>query len=237
MENLWPWLLGIAVLLTLAAVLLPRLPKLASAPKKLEVKSRERKEEIAEEISPVTHPVKKCEEDLFIPHHYGVDRLVVMAKDPYWLHAYWEVSATKYHDFVQQYGQADWQTSHQVLRVYDVTGLHEESSLKSHSCQEIILKPFADNWFIEVGQPDRSFFLELGRLLPDGRYVKLLISNRVTTPRASVSQRMDEEWMWIEGIYQMMQRVPHGNSSEMLVGKNDFEGGIKPLGISSPGFK
>ncbi|MEW6065720.1 MAG: DUF4912 domain-containing protein [Bacillota bacterium] len=240
MENLWPWLLGAALVLlaaVLGGLLLPRLRKPASAPRKPDIPGTEPKEEMAEEISPIAHPVRREGEDLFIPHRYGVDRMVVLAKDPYWLHAYWEVSATKYQEFVNRHGHEAWNTSHQVIRVYDITGLDEESPFAAHSYQQIFLDPFADNWFIEVGQPDSSFFLELGRLLPDGRYVKLLTSNRVSTPRASVSQRIDEEWMWIEGIYKIIGRVPHGNSSELLVTKKELEGGIKPLGISSPGFK
>ncbi|SHF08340.1 DUF4912 domain-containing protein [Desulforamulus putei] len=237
MDNLWLWLLGAAALVVLGVALLPRLSKPASAPRKLDIPRIEPKEEMAEEISPTAQPVRREAEDLFIPHHYGVDRLVVLAKDPHWLYAYWEISSNKYQKFVHRYGEEAWHASRPVLRVYDITGLAEESPLTAHSHQEIFLDPFADNWFIEVGQPDRSFFLELGRLLPDGRYIKLLTSNRVTTPRDSVSQRIDEEWMWIEGIYKMLHRVPYGSGSEALAGKNDFAGAIKPLGISSPGFK
>ncbi|AQS59746.1 DUF4912 domain-containing protein [Desulforamulus ferrireducens] len=223
MNDLWLWLFGLVALISLAVFLFPMIslfPKPALAPKKLELPPKQLPaEEMAEEISPVLP--QRVQEEILLPHHYGVSRLVAVAKDPRWLYAYWEVSATTQQEFIKKYGQDEWHNSRPVLRVYDVTGLNESNSLTGHSFQEIYIDPFADNWFIQVGQPERSFILELGRLLTNGIYVRLLISNKVSTPRDSISPRLDENWMWLEGLYPNPSNWCYGTSSGMLAGREE----------------
>ncbi|GAB6157946.1 hypothetical protein JCM39194_11460 [Desulfotomaculum varum] len=224
MDSFWYWLLGAAALVVLAAVLWPKLAQPVRLSRKPDVKQRPM-EEMATEIFPAIQQAKAGESEFNLPRHYGTDRLVALSKDPNWLYAYWEISADQYESFVRRYGEAAWCAARPVLRVYDITGLPEDSPLTAHTahcCREILIDPYADNWFIEIGQPNRSFYLELGRLLPDGRYIKLLTSNRVSMPGNSISSKIDEEWMWIEGIYKMMQQVPCGSGSEGLAIKPDL---------------
>lgn len=208
------------VLLALAALvifLLLRSDKTADVLKKPELSKKTREEEFAQEIFPELVP--QIEEDPFIPHYYGVNRLVAVARDPNWLYAYWEVNNGKIKEFIHSYGEEAWQTSRQELRVYDITERAKDDPSGS-SWREINLDPFADNWFVEVNQPERSFILELGRVLEDGRFVKLLTSNTVSTPRAAISGRMDEQWLGIEEIYGKC-RNPYdlSFSSTMLAGR------------------
>ncbi|OPX86607.1 MAG: hypothetical protein A4E53_03041 [Pelotomaculum sp. PtaB.Bin104] len=171
-----------------------------------------------------------------LPHQYGVDRMVLMARDPHWLYAYWEVTATKQEDFNHSYGgPAAWSTTHPVLRVYDITGIDFNGN-NAHGFTDIHIGESTDNWYVEVGQPDRTFCIDLGRMFPDGRFVTLLRSNIVTTPRASLSDRLDEEWMWIEGLYRSIGRFQYGTSSPMIIEELALRAGVLPLGISSPGF-
>jgi len=72
-------------------------------------------------------------------------------------------------------------------------------------------------------------------MFPDGRFVTLLRSNIVTTPRASLSDRLDEEWMWIEGLYRSIERIKYGTSSPLIIEELSIRRGALPLGISSPG--
>ncbi|BAF60408.1 MAG: DUF4912 domain-containing protein [Pelotomaculum sp.] len=169
-----------------------------------------------------------------LPRKYGVDRLVLMARDPHWLYAYWEITATKQEEFINSYGPAAWSATHPVLRVYDVTGVDFDGK-NANSYMDIPVGEDTENWYIEVGQPDRSFCVDLGRMFPDGRFVTLLRSNTVTTPRASLSDRLDEEWMWIEGLYRTISRLQYGTSSPLIVEELAVRAGALPLGISSPG--
>lgn len=190
------------------------------------------KEEYSTElIPPEFAPASPAEPEL--PRYYGVDRLVLLARDPYWLYAYWEITATKQEEFAAVHGPAAWASSQPVLRVYDVTG-RSPGEQKAASYIDIGINEEADNWHINVGEPDHTFYVDLGRLFPDGRFVTLLRSNTVTTPRASLSERTDEEWMWIEGIYRSY-RYQFGLGSPMFAEEMAQRAGALPLGIGSPG--
>jgi hypothetical protein len=189
----------------------------------------------AEPAIPVPEKPIPAEEQEKLPDKYGVERLVLMVRDPYWLYAYWEISATRQDEFQTRFGSGSWQSSRATLRLYDVTGVTFNGN-NANSFIDIPVSDEVDNWHIHVGTPDRELCLELGRILPDGRFITLLRSNTVYTPRASLSDRLDEEWMWIEGIYRQFGIRRMLGSSPMLV--EEFEGGagIVPLGISSPEF-
>lgn len=169
-----------------------------------------------------------------LPKNYGVNRMVLMARDPHWLYAYWEITATKQEEIAGGYEPEAWSSAHPVLRVYDITGV-DFNGQNANKYVDIHVNEHTDNWHIEVGEPDRSFCVDLGRLFPDGRFVTLLRSNVVTTPRASLSDRLDEEWMWIEGLYRSISRFQLGISSPLIIEEMSIRAGVLPLGISSPG--
>jgi len=106
---------------------------------------------------------KKHEEKNYFPERYGKDQIVVMVRDPEWLHAYWEVTATKQSEFTKQFGDI-WEESSPVLRVYDITHSKSEDNYF-----DIHINNHANNWYIHVGKPNHTFFVDLGRILPDGR--------------------------------------------------------------------
>ncbi len=241
MNVLFPWLFLALILVLAAGIFLWPLMRIrlvkkrgSQAPNRLLFK-----EETAEELglhipAPTVLPINKTPEP-HIPHNYGVDRLVLMARDPHWLYAYWEITATKQEEFKKNYGHEAWCSTRPVLRVYDVTGLEFDGN-NAKMYKDIHVREHTDNWHIEVGEPDCSFCVDLGRIFPDGRFVTLLRSNIVTTPRASLSDRLDEEWMWIEGLYQSMGRFQYGTSSPMIIEELAMRAGKLPIGISSPVF-
>ena len=182
-----------------------------------------------------TMPPKQADQEPQLPHRYGVDRLALMARDPHWLYAYWEITATKQEEFNTVYGPDAWSSTRPVLRVYDVTGVDFDGT-NAKRFVDILVDELADNWHIQVGQPDRSFCVDLGRMFQNGHFVTLLRSNIVTTPRASLSDRLDEEWMWIEGLYRSIGRFRYGASSPMIVEELAIRAGKLPLEVSSPGI-
>ncbi|OAT85442.1 DUF4912 domain-containing protein [Desulfotomaculum copahuensis] len=194
-------------------------------------------EEMAAELAvPPPPPAKKpAVPALELPAAYGLDRLVLLVRDPYWLYAYWEITATKQEEFDRTYGVSAWQATRPVLRVYDVTGI-EFNGQNANSYIDININEQADNWHIPAGRPNRSFCLDLGRRFPDGRFVTLLRSNLVTTPRDDLSECLDEQWMWIEGLYRTY-RPQYGISSPLILEEMGAGAGVLPLGISSPGWR
>ncbi|NLJ77209.1 MAG: DUF4912 domain-containing protein [Peptococcaceae bacterium] len=196
--------------------------------------TEETAEELGIDVPITTKQQPSMTQDIYLPHNYGMDRMVLLARDPHWLFAYWEVTATKQEEFTGIYGKEAWLSTSPVLRIYDVTGIDFNGN-NALNYFDYHMEDNVDSWHIEVGEPDRSFCVDLGRMFPDGRFITLLRSNTVTTPRASLSDCLDEEWMWIEGLYQSIGKVRYGASSPLIIEELGRRKGVLPLGISSPG--
>ncbi|MFA5384128.1 MAG: DUF4912 domain-containing protein [Eubacteriales bacterium] len=228
------WAIGIIAVVSIALLWIRkiRLKTMGSSPvEEIKPLIPDLKEEFSSELTPSgPFPEDQLPKEE-LPHSYGIDRLVLLARDPYWLYAYWEVTATKIAEFTSTHSA--WETSWPALRVYDVTGIAFNGE-NANKYIDIGINDQADNWHINTGEPDRAFCVDLGRQFPDGRFITLLRSNTVTTPRASLSDREDEEWMWIEGIYRSI-RHQYGISSPLFAEEVAERAGIIPLGVSSPG--
>lgn len=241
MTLLFPWIF-LAILLALTAGIFLLSPRLSRRPRKNRLQKLPApvfREEYSLELQPVVPDKALLDAPPpapGLPHSYGIDRLVLMARDPFWLFAYWEITATKQGEFSRSYGPAAWASTKNILRVYDVTGIDFNGG-NAISFIDIPVSEEVDNWHIHVGEPDRSFCVDIGRVFPDGKFIPLLRSNVVTTPRASLSDSIDEEWMWIEGLYRSIGTFRFGTSSPMIIRElAEMAGaGLLPLGISSPG--
>jgi hypothetical protein len=60
-----------------------------------------------------------------------------------------------------------------------------------------------------VGRPNTDFFTEFG-IRVEGQFFPLVQSNRVQTPRAAMSEVIDEKWMTLEEESQMMYALSGG---------------------------
>jgi hypothetical protein len=120
--------------------------------------------------------------------HVRHDRLVVMVRDPYWLHAYWELAPRSVERAQAAMGQR-WHGAQPVLRVLrmqpDSAALHE---------RDIHIHGGVRNWYIDVQDPPADYRLEIGYLAEDGFFYCLARSNEVSTPPAGTSDAMDENW-------------------------------------------
>ena len=124
--------------------------------------------------------------DYTLPERYGRDRLVLMARDPHFVYAYWELAHDRYRE-LREKRLSEWGLSRPVLRLYDMT----DPSL--FRVLDVDLKDEADNWYVRVDRPRHRFVAEIGRMFPDG-FVALLRSNEVSLPPDSPSMEISEEW-------------------------------------------
>src|SRR5262249_31469950 len=127
-----------------------------------------------------------------LPAGYGRDRIVVMVRDPYWLHAYWELTRQAIQRAEAALGQ-DWHGARPILRLLDVTS-QETTSAAEAVVKDIDIHGGCNNWYMEVSTPPRSFRVDIGYLSRRGRFYVLARSNVVSTPRAGVSDVIDENW-------------------------------------------
>lgn len=143
-----------------------------------------------------------------LPQGYGVDRLVLLVRDPFWLHAYWELTPATIERAAAALG-TEWHTSRPALRLVDVAG-GDTTPTSETILRDIPINDQARNWYIEVGNPPRSFRVDLGYLTPSGRFHTVLRSNVATTPRAGVSERIDEAWAELPENYERILAMSAG---------------------------
>jgi hypothetical protein len=116
------------------------------------------------------------------------DRLVVMVRDPYWLQAYWELTRQSIDRAQSAMGQS-WHKSQPILRLFKV-GADGSSSI----ARQIPVHGGVSHWYIDVNEPPSQFRLEIGYHNDNGQFYCLARSNSVSTPPASTSDSVDENW-------------------------------------------
>ncbi|MBU0574392.1 MAG: DUF4912 domain-containing protein [Candidatus Margulisbacteria bacterium] len=102
------------------------------------------------------------------PGGYGDNFITLLVRDPHWVFAYWEVHDNKAN----------------ILRVYNTD---------SWEYFDISLFCDAMSWYFNV-RPNTSYCVDIGYITGDGKFVACARSNVVRTPRAGVSDEIDEKW-------------------------------------------
>jgi len=142
------------------------------------------------------------------------DRLVVMVRDPYWLHAFWELSQRSVDRAQAAMGQ-HWHAAQPVLRVYRM----EEAGTSSLE-QDIVIHGGVSNWYIDVQDPPQEYRMEIGYLAENDSFYCLTRSNTVQTPPAGTSDAVDDNWTHVaeqaDRIFAMSGGYsPQGTSREL----------------------
>jgi len=127
-----------------------------------------------------------------LPKGYGKDRIVCMVRDPYWLHTYWEITRQAVQRAEAALAQ-DWHGARPILRVLDITSSDTTSTSES-IVRDIDIHGGVNNWYVEVQNPPRSYRIDIGYLARSGQFYVLARSNVVATPRAGMSDRIDQNW-------------------------------------------
>ena len=142
------------------------------------------------------------------------DRLVVMVRDPYWLHAFWELSERSVERARAAMGQR-WHKAQPTLRLFQI---HEDGS--SVIAKDIAIHGGVNNWYVDVQDPPNDFRMEVGYLMADGSFHCLARSNSVQTPPASTSDAVDDNWADVaenaDRIYAMSGGYTPGGTSREL---------------------
>ncbi len=140
------------------------------------------------------------------------DRIVLMVRDSYWLHAYWEVSRASV-ERVRAAMCEFWHTAKPVLRLLEVdTGT--TTSTAERVVREIEVHGGVNNWYIDVPDPPKSFRVDLGYLAANGRFHSVVRSNSVTTPRPGASDALDQNWTDVARNFQKVYALSGGYNEE-----------------------
>lgn len=120
------------------------------------------------------------------------DRLVAMVRDPYWLHAYWELTRQGIDRARAAMGQ-DWHLAKPILRLFEVSTGGTASAVAT-PVRDIEIHGGVCNWYVDVPDPPQSYRLEIGYAAPEDKFFSIARSNVVTTPRPGSRDSIDEHW-------------------------------------------
>jgi hypothetical protein len=176
-----------------------------------------------------------------LPLRYADNRIVLLARDPWWLHTYWDISQGRIDEVVNSMPAHERVDLRWILRVYNVTGVKDFRGDNARSFFDIGIRFEANNWYINVNQPEVSWCVDIGLVTPSGAFYVVARSNIIATPSFGISSNIDEEWsLGDEDYFRLLGLYDLGKSS--MERKRKFEEFIReqissPLaswGISSP---
>lgn len=113
-----------------------------------------------------------------LPANYNINSICLLARDPHWLFAYWELSDEKKKEFIEEFGSELWERSIPVLKVTNVS---------KNTSFYIRINEFSNNWYINVADTNSLYVVEIGRKVSEHFFINLAGSNYVATPSDSIS--------------------------------------------------
>ncbi|MHB9154901.1 MAG: DUF4912 domain-containing protein [Endomicrobiales bacterium] len=153
-----------------------------------------------------------------LPKSYGDTKIAILPRDPMWMYAYWEISPEALNELRNKLGNEKFNASRWILRVYDVSGIQFNGS-NAHRYFDVSVNYDTDNWYINVGEMNRAWCVDLGVFTPDGEFVVIARSNVLSMPRQGVSPVTDEQWAILQQEFERLLKL----SGVEQIGKSSFD--------------
>jgi hypothetical protein len=150
-----------------------------------------------------------------LPSGYAQDRIVLQVRDPWWIHAYWEITESTWERLRREFPAILAGDFKSALRAYDISQIKFRGD-NAHRFFDIEVTPEANNWYIDTQGPGRSWCVDFGFLLNDDRFITIVRSNTVSTPLDGPSWITDEEWMIPEDMFTRLYGMGVGMGSSPL---------------------
>lgn len=122
------------------------------------------------------------DEGLPVPEAYEVDIIRAMLQDPFRIFIYWEVREESLQALIQYFSPEEAAQFQTTLKLFEVEGRNEAYFPVGRRGRY---------WMMVF--PDREYEFEIGVRSPAHGYISLIRSNRVRTPRGTVSPEKSEE--------------------------------------------
>lgn len=157
--------------------------------------------------TPAAPPVKQRE----LPEGYDETQLTLLARDPEWAFAFWEVS-----DYDRE--RHALRDERLTLRLYDVSDI-EFDGTNAHRAHDIAVGG-ASSWYLHLPETCRQWIADLGVTDNEGRFVTIARSNVIAPPRDRVSPEgpREEEWMTVETDFEQLFELSGGRVSRSAGG-------------------
>ena len=150
-----------------------------------------------------------------LEHACVKDRIIVMVRDPFWLHAYWELRVARPCSSAPRPqakpGLARRPADPPADGCRQQRG-HDLGQRERH-VRDIAIHGGVNNWYLDVNAPPRSFRVDIGYLARNGKFFVLARSNVVSTPKAGVSDVLDENWSSVQDQFQKIFHQSGGSGA------------------------
>ncbi len=133
---------------------------------------------------------------------YEKDRVILMVRDAYWLHAYWEITRQSVSRARAAMGQR-WHGAVPVLRLYEMAN-DSTTNAERKVIRDVQIHGGVSNWYLDVDNPPTSFQVDIGYLANDDTFLGLTRSNVVVTPQSGSAGSGDGNW---DGIAEDFDRI------------------------------
>ncbi|TWT93435.1 hypothetical protein Pla108_39290 [Botrimarina colliarenosi] len=117
-----------------------------------------------------------------------VDRLLLLVRDPYWLHVTWEIAPASVARARTALGQ-HWHGAQPVVRIGK---LSDDGSVAG--TRQVKVHGGVNHWYVDVADPPSRFRAEIGYVDVSGQFYSLARSNEVQTPEAGVTEVGENAW-------------------------------------------
>jgi hypothetical protein len=116
-----------------------------------------------------------------------------MARDPYWIFVYWELTDDA---IARARGEIQAPDADCYLRVYDTTYRLFDGTNASWYMDVSIHRP-ANNHYVHVGRPGSTVHVDIGVKSHEGHFARIARSGPVDVPRDSIATDSRVEWMTV----------------------------------------
>jgi hypothetical protein len=130
-----------------------------------------------------------------IPWGYGEIRIAAMARDPYWLYIYWEVTDEAIADARSRLGPGG-PSSGCVLRVYDTTHRFFDGT-NANAYFDVPVDRTWNNYFLRVDRPRAIFHVDIGLKSHEGYFAVMARSGAAEMPADNMASDGSVEWMTV----------------------------------------
>ncbi len=167
-------------------------------------------------VVPPPPPAELLHDDAPLPDAYGSDRLVLLARDPHCLYAYWDLSPAHVERVLARAGSDALRV---VLRTYDATQIAFDATPPARF-QDFAVAGNARSLYAYVGKPASSFVAEVGFLRNDGVFFPLARSAPVWTPRTEQPGTAPGQWMTV-GWHEPQNGAAEAHAGEVVTVGSD----------------
>ncbi len=136
------------------------------------------------------------------------DRVILMVRDAYWLHAHWEIARTSV-ERVRAAMAENWHTAKPTLRLVELED-NGTTNTTEKVVRDITIHGGVNNWYVDVHDPPKTYQVMIGYLAENGKFHGLVRSNIVKTPRPGSADTIDENWTDVAENYEKIYAMSGG---------------------------